>query len=863
MANNCFEALRKELPEEITDKDIKDFLKNAEDLKNSAPNFRTFRQMMIDKVTQERQNLAIYKQRVIMDQSKIRAAMKRMVDPKNYNGDALKALQTEATGANSAYSEKANRSMLSESEANRQQLGNPFLNALEKIPGANEKLQSHEVDLDTRKELWEMRKGGNPGLTKNPTAMETAKVFKALHDRIRTLSDAAGYPMGDIDGYMGPQSHEPARIAPDGIGTPKANETKAQWIKEVSKAFDIKGAENIPPEEKITILSKLHDDIVNGVYGKEGLAPGTGDDFVSGYDRGMGMKLGGSRTLTPKNPELLSGYLEKYGKGGLLDSAIDQIDNESRRIARNSQYGSTPGDTFKGLITRMQKQFPDQADKLESARPQLMHQFFTAAGMSERAGDNLGTKVTNNLMAVQTIAKLWKVTVKKLNEWPNATGLVSSALGKGWLETHADLTKQFFTLDKGDMSKLMLGYDPKKMSLIDEIKHVFQKDASIAGLIDPITGQAYEQKGMLTKASALTQRLNGMKAMTKQNYETTAKTAAHFWGMEAGTEFEKLNPSQLGNLTRYSIDKPTWDVIRQGSGQFEGRKIPAILSENITQTDPKVIQGIINENKLDTTPEKLMLTAQNKYINMLQYQAHTAVYHSNVATQVALRSFLGNPLSPNSPGGNLMKLAMQYKSVMFQMGHAEATVLKSNPNLPPNPSIWQAVKGGAADGHLMTKVIPTALMSAGLYAAGKTGLNKLEGKDAPNFHSMEFVKESFANSGALGIMSDPVAGYAAKNGENEVKWAVGPTLGEGYTLGDAAIKSLQGRGTARSFAHAATNIAEDLAPGQTIPYMKHAYNSLIFDHIHDLIDKMAGKDGEYIEKRDARIEKAKEKAMAQ
>src|SRR5690349_21847270 len=130
MANKCFDALRKELPKEISDKEIKDFLSQAEEIRNLSEGMGEFRQKMMAKLEAQRQTLAMFKQRAVTDQFKLREKIRTASDPNNYNGDAVDSAFKTFNGSASNIAEGGNRSMQSEYSGYRNQMGNPFLDAI-------------------------------------------------------------------------------------------------------------------------------------------------------------------------------------------------------------------------------------------------------------------------------------------------------------------------------------------------------------------------------------------------------------------------------------------------------------------------------------------------------------------------------------------------------------------------------------------------------------------------------------------------------------------------------------------------------------------------------------------------------------
>src|SRR5688572_18584220 len=73
-------------------------------------------------------------------------------------------------------------------------------------------LRDQKLDADIMREMYELRKDGNPGSTGNTDAAFLAKVFAKYAELARTDLNKLGASIGKLDGWAGVQLHDDIKM---------------------------------------------------------------------------------------------------------------------------------------------------------------------------------------------------------------------------------------------------------------------------------------------------------------------------------------------------------------------------------------------------------------------------------------------------------------------------------------------------------------------------------------------------------------------------------------------------------------------------------------------------------------------------
>jgi hypothetical protein len=777
-----------------------------------------------------------------------------------FKNDPVAALEAYVGGGSNKLSKGGNLGLQDIAATSVDQILRPFHSQMT-AKGLVERVKSGDLDLGISVALDNMKEGGNLNDPRiSPSAMEAAQLFRAVNDKRRLLYENAGYPTGFIEGYKGPQTHDPLKIKED----------KAGWIQSQLKNLDhdkVFGADATQGQK----LKKLNEDwqkITNRVWTKDQVGPDAADSFQSVSERGLGTKTYAERSYHYKDGEAFHDYNSQFGKGNLYETLLPAIDRDARNAAQLSKFGTNPLDTFSSHIERMKRFYEsdagiekaggaEQASKvvkdIMGNRASLLDKYKMAAGISDGAGELLPAKVASAAKNLNNVSLLGSVMFKKPSELAFASGLINATTGDGFLRSTSLMVKDFLGLGLPGSSS--------ETSALRQLGVRYIDDYNASQFTDRY-GSGYNEPGMLSKSADLAYKFFGINAHTNRGRIAIAGALSRIMETHAGSSFDTLPSRVSANLQRYNIGVPEWEMMRQSVGTFEHDGSKAMLPENVMKIDDASAQKIIDANGLKyKSPEAFKFDVQNKYTNMLSDHAENSVLHSNLATQSAMRGGVDR----NSVKGMLWTMAMQYKSIAYMMTENMARMTLSNPDKFAQ-SLGEAFKHPLAGGDVMNNLVPTMVFGTALYGASKflkeegthqagnlVGLSTKEPITKAQDDPGKTILDAFIGGGGGGLMADTLGQGSM---EKAVRTIAGPTLSRAADLADVGWKvATPGRDPYgrpredRDFVGAgkkASDLAESFIPGQSLPLMKPVLDNLIFDHIKNAIQP------DYLEKKQIR-----------
>lgn len=873
--DDCLTSLLKEFGDTFSKKQIEEVLNDFKEAQEGRGGGIQAR--LNDIMENRRLQMAKYAQRISMDIEKNQKNW-ISINQEALLKDPIKALEQLPLGGTNFITEGGNRGIDVMKNSYKKVFEQYLTNIQNK--GLWEKMIDPSMKKDIYREKLELEKGdsvtpnrlkdgeygpqperGNPGVTGNSSALEIASELHKLTANIRAANEAAGYPIGNIEGYFH-QVNTPERILGDAKNQVEREANIQKFKDESLKRIDFKKMfPDVPPEmladKAKRFVDKMTDKIIDRTWGKEGNPDGTSDKFVTTYDRGVGSKLAGSRSVIYLTPEDAAHMDDKFGDGSLLAKTEKMIDRESQRIANLDKFGSTPLDSYDGLISKVRnslKDNPEMQSKIDVERPRLLADAKMAMGLQDRLADNHMTKFENWSKWRQNLSKMWGVTFKKPSEWMFASGLVSSQEGSGIRGFGANAVKMGYNWFK------LVGDSESRSEIFQKLGLNMQGDMASQAHLEPygmgyngtkFTGVDSIDKAMMA-ASNFQQKASFIRPFTNRSKAVTGAALSEMHANNANLRFDKLNPTIQANMGRWGIGPAEWELIRNAKDKVAGRDL--INSMAIGQTDRNFAKQVIADHGLEkVTPEKLTIDAQNKYINMLQEMSERAVFHSNLVTQSAMknpfgiRAFGSQQLNQNSAMAHVLSLSNQYRSVLNMMGQNISMITQSAPGIEPGVNMSRASAIGKAS---LNYIAPMVLGSTILAAMSDRVKREITGKEPANYSDPKYWLE-MAAQGGLGPYGEVVFGARGLtsgkgNMETLSKVALGPTLGEAYDFGKSVYQAAHGDW--KSQGDTLVKMLEDTTPGQTIPGLRRGMDWAIFNSMHSDSWVMRGQEKEIRDK---------------
>lgn len=689
-----------------------------------------------------------------------------------------------------AYESRYIGSMMAEIQANR-----PHLVSM---------LRDQRFDADILREMSELREGGKPGITGNADAQYVAKVFATYAEMSRTDLNRLGASIGKLDGWSGVQTHDDMKMIAAG---PDA------WIASVVQKLDL--ARTFPDA---TSRAEIEDALA-GVY----------DTLITGFpnqptpaERGqrvnpanLAKRLGKSRVLHFKNADAALAYRDEFGHGNTVSGMIGHLRNSARVAANMEQFGPNPEVMFRSIVDTMKRKIKEgdlppaekakQMKSLEVDAGQLRQAMDIATGMANRPVNVTGAKISADIRAAQSMAKLGGAVISSMSDTVT-TGVASMMRGSGfWKGFVAQLDGIRKGRPKGEFAEISYllgeGFD-------GIIGHIVNPAAAVDGPV-----------GRLSKMQETFFRWNGLSWWTDIQRATASRMISAEMGMRAKVAYADLPANYRHVLGLHSIDAAKWEAIRKVAFREAGGNA-YVTPELVRDLPDDAVAGI--GKTADDGRRELEMTLRRFFADETSYAV--------IETDARSRRTATWGMRPGTLAGEGIRFIMQFKG--FPVAFAQRT-------------FGRALMGQAPGTSALTKGAHIGALMAGMTMAGYVSMtmkDMVKGYWPPRDPTdPKTWAAAFVQGGAAGIYGDYLFGQVNRFGSGVLETAAGPTIGNAADLITLLLKSrdaLTGKITgeeAKAPYADALNLALGVMPFVNLFYTRPALDYLILDSLREAV----------------------------
>lgn len=827
---NCFTSIKKAFDEQyganvIPSDTIRKILVEMENIKlETGDSIAKFR-----KIAQERIDSLKY----ATEAEKVRAAENLLVKTARLNDikkfkNPEEAIASLLTGGNQLIA-----GAKFDAAGYKDTLRNEYYSALHQEldrKGVLELVKTGHLEHEATLELGELyKKNGKPGVTNNKEALAIAESIKKVQDLMFVDKVGNGALTRYREGYIGNQSHDRTKIMEMGF------EKWKEWVLERvdhEKTFKF-------VEDKDAFLEGMYKDIVDG-KGDKTKTDLTSDRFitVNNYST-LAPRLEGARKLEFKDAQAFYEYNQQFGKFGLYESLIRQMDNSARDTAKLKFFGTNPEAMIKALVKQssneLQKQIDEagiagdtaKVEKLQKKQRALeisatdgtiANRWAELNGLTSNPANEQGAKWAAGVRAGTSMSKLGFAYFSTIPDWMNASMLLSTKTGKNLMGSMAETFTNF-------MGAMVHPDDYKEFGrqlhlMITD--HLGREWASIRGSDDFVPGA-------IATGMRYYFMLNGLSSQSIKARISVGMSFARELGSNAHLSFNDLNPRLKANIEAYGIGAREWSVLQKAVGDIGGNK--AIITEKILQipkeevailTDIKNLErsnksNLVLENK-KLSPEMILRDVAAKYSNMLNEQGDLTTLHSS--SSVRARAIQGT--RPGTVKGEAFRFGTQFKTPSLAAYDLMSQIYMSDP--------MRQAEGitdiGRGKGDM--KAIASFIMGAtALSMLAQTARNYVAGKPPPDPMDKTAWFEAFVKSGAAGLYGDLLLspGVAKPNRSLGADIA-GPTVSTASDIIKVTHQALQGE---KKAARGAFEVFANNNPLTNIFWFKRGFDSLLLD----------------------------------
>lgn len=403
-------------------------------------------------------------------------------------------------------------------------------------------------DEDIAKEMSQLRKGAQTGITKNPIAKQLAEVYTKYAELGKQTVNKAGAFINDLHDYIARNEHNWEKISDAG---------EEKWTRDISGWLDKgKTFEGMDSQRIQQFLHNTYHALVSGEFFQGGAI---GMEARTAPLGSMAERISRERVLHFSDDGWYK-YFKQYGTSNSLAESIQNTLGKSARDATLLRYfGSNPNQEFTNLLTRVRQEYsetnPEEIRKFQEGstllpplQKQLQNRFDEISGLNSQPKNKLVQSIG---MAARTFEN-----ITKLGFVPFAHGsiAVTRALdahhwGDSALGHIADSLTALFTRGHANTEE--------GREILDLIGA--RNDGFISHIVGPynegFTGAAATLNNLYMKSTGLT-------------YVMGAERTSHEWmlskflGGNLSKDFDKLHPRTASTLQNYGIDKGAWDMLK-------------------------------------------------------------------------------------------------------------------------------------------------------------------------------------------------------------------------------------------------------------------------------------------------------------
>lgn len=677
--------------------------------------------------------------------------------------------RASVAAATQAYQARYVKAMFAELEAER-----PHLVHL---------LNDKKLDEDVLIEMWETRKGGNPGSTGNADAKFLAETFAKYAELSRTELNRLGASIGKLDGWAGVQTHDPIPMLKAG---------KEVWVGRIVPLLDIERTfpEGVTQAEAREILGDIYDTIITGVQKHAGAV----ERGQRVNPANLAKSLGKSRVLHFADAKAALSYREQFGYGNTISGMFSHLSNMAKKAGAMETLGPNPEIMITAIAAKMQRDIRDSATlsdkdkisqigKLKTEGGALRHAIDVMVGTVSRPVDVNAAQIGASIRIIQQMAKLGAVLFSSINDTTTA-GIAAQFRGSN-----------FFTSTVDQIGGVMRGRPRGEQGIIS-----YLLGEGVDGMLGHIQSIGYATDGAvgaLGKIQAGFFKWNGLTWWTDVNRSVAARTIAAEMGMHASTAFENLPAKFRHVLEQADIHATDWEALGKVALRMDNGKpyltpdrVRELSDEDIMPLAAERIQAIRdaaekagpNSRAAQTAEERIagiiMDERRRLEVKMLAYVADQTSF-AVLEGDARSRRYTTQGTRPGTMAGEVTRMLMQFKA--FPMAFTTRT-------------FGRAIFGHRKDASMMERTAHIGQLIAGLTIAGYMSMvakDLLKGYWPPrNPGDYRTVLAALQQGGAWGIYGDFLFSDVNRFGSGVLETVAGPTIG---SVADLVNISLQGR----------------------------------------------------------------------
>lgn len=658
-----------------------------------------------------------------------------------------------------------------------------------------EALRGGTLDREIAQELEQLRlENGRPGVSGSAQARQVAGIVADYMARSRNALNREGAWIGELDGYVVRQSHDPDRLRRAGFD---------EWRQQIAERLDERTFDGV--EDRGRFLRNVYDALVTGVHFK------LEHDFAGFKDpafRGPGNlaeRMSASRVLHFTNSDAWLEYHQRFGTGTLSEAILRGLDQAARNVALMRELGTNPRVELEGDIQwlretrRSDHGLMKQLDTWSNA---LSNRLNFLDGTARTPVNERLAAIGSGIRAWQSMSKLGGVLLSAFGDIP----IKASELryqGVGLLESYADglvsVVRGRGRGEEREIADLMrAGLEGARNSLVAR----FDAADTTPGTLAKIQDRFFQWTGLKYWTDA--QRAGAEMVMARWLAQNQAKPWAEL-------------PNRLRRvLGMFAIDEGDWRLLADVDlAQADGRRYMTPAAA-LQIPDAAVAARLADGQPVQITPEQITRYREALGERLRAYFADRSEY-AVINPDARVRAIMLQGTQAGTPEGEALRFMAQFKAFPV------AIITKA----------WgREIYGGEAGFGRMAGIAHMIVGSTLMGYLAMSAKDLAKGREPRDPTSAKTWAAAFTQGGGAGLYGDFIVGEYSRFGRSLASSLAGPTLGQVDDVAEIWNRLKKGEDPAG----AALRTAVANTPFVNLFYTKPALDYLVLYQLQEAIN---------------------------
>jgi hypothetical protein len=805
------------------------------------------------------ESLAVEEARASLIEARLRAASataraRRQVFYDGFAGRPDEALRTLMVGDEREGAQRG-LSIDARIKAREVELTSGFTEALEK-EGQLSRLANpwgvfapdRQFEANVAREIARLN-GEQRAKVRDAAATRVAEIIVADQKTVRTRMNDLGAWIGEIEGYVTRQTHDPIKVGGGfwrGMGARAGSKAQQEWVDFITPRLhertfanvdeialkqleaDVRAGGAAPSRVSGLVaqaapaviaqarrqwLEQIWLDIVSGYRKADGPDPDDLDGFRP--PASVARQVSAERVLHFKDADAFMAYDGAYGGGSIFAGHIAFLARAAQTEALLGVFGPAPEAAFKAdraRLTEVARAAGDVRAMQKLAGPWPGYEFDEIAGNSNRPASVRAATVGRFIRQWTQLAKLGGMIFSSVTD----LGAGGQTLARVGIEHFKTLQAQM-----GALASLTPSARQEAANLVGEGARVMAGDIA-AQFIAPDANL-----GVLFKAQRLFYRVNVFGFWQARMRAGAGAMIGRHLGSNAAKTFAGLPAALRTGLERYGVDAAGWEAVRGHAQPLDGA--PFLAPEAAGRVDDAAALAWADQARLfrrgrggaDDARRELQLRLQAFFTDTID----TAMTEPRARE----RAKLNRGIQAGTALGEALRLFMQFKSfpvavLTRHVGPAFETASKARlDNLAPIAPLAHFL-------FAMT-MLGFVAMSAKDMARGMQPMPLTDPTGRTNLDKI-FLR-AFIQGGGAGLYGDFILGDYDRMGRSAIAALSGPSVGEAERV--LKIFTQLGKGEAGEAGAGAARFAVDNTPFANLFYLRPALNYLFLYQMQEAL----------------------------